>query len=500
MKKQMKKAGFILTAAVLSLSIALGGCSSNETPAASVNNSKAEPAELKPVELSWHYLAWEDPKDLAAVNEKINEITTKKINATVKLYPLTWDNFKQKTNIMAAAGDTYDLVFTSNWINEFDQAVSKGALRKLDDLWQYMPNVKKSIPDEIWKATSVKGSNYAVINKQIFANQYGIGIIEPYVKEYNLELDQITSYEQILPVFEKIHADHKDVKLRGIGFDTLGFAPAFFGKFEAIGDTQLPGWLNAEGKVINQYDTPELRKVAQYNASLVQKGYIDPRSKLPGQDFTEDEKANKYPIDNVELIKPDMVTNGALAKDGKTKRVFNLITKPKIFSNSLTAAMTGISTTSKNPERAAMLIELVNTDKELYNLITFGIEGKHYTKAGDNLITKIADSGYNTNTDFVFGNVFNGFYTDPGQVGSWDATEKLNNEAEYSELLGFNFVSEPVKTEIAAVKSVMDEYGNVFAGWFPEKYEEFLAKLKNAGVDKIIAEKQRQVDEWKSSL
>jgi len=472
----------------------------SETQNTANTGETAEPAasELEPVELSWYYLAWSDPTDIAAVNEKVNEITKREINATVKLNPLTWDNFIQKTNIMAAAGEEYDLVFTSNWINPFDQGISKGAFRELDDLWQYMPKVRESIPEEIWTATAVNGHNYGVINKQIFANQYGIGLYEPFIKEYNVDLSTINHYEELVPIYERIIKDHPEVKLKPNGFDAIGFAPNYWGDFEAIGDTKVPGWLTGDFKVVNQYETPELRKVAAQNADWAKKGYFDNRMKLPGQDFTEDEKANKFPVVMVELIKPDLVKNGSIAKDGKTKIYYHQLTKPKIFSNSLTATLTAISATSKNPERAAMLIELVNTNKELYNLLCFGIEGKHYNKVEDNVIKKIPDSGYDPSTDWLFGNQFNAYYIDPGQVGTWEATEKLNNEAEYAKLLGFNFNAEPVKTEIAAVNTVLEEYGNTFAGWFPEKYDEFLSKLKTAGVDKIIAEKQKQVDEWRS--
>jgi len=506
--KMIRKTGFTMIAASMMASIALSGCAKDNKTAESPSPSAAATAqatkapELKPVELSWYYLAWSDPKDIAAVNEKVNEITKKKINATVKLNPLTWDNFIQKTNVMAAAGDTYDLVFTSNWINPFDQAISKGSLRKLDDLWQYMPTVKKGIPEKIWNATAVKGSNFGVVNKQILANQYGPGVHEDYVKQYNVDLKKLTNFESVLPIYEQIKKDNKDVLLKPLDFNTIGFAPAFYGNFEAVGDTKVPGWIdtsNNDLKVINQYETPEIKKVAQFNADIVKKGYVDQRMKLPGQDFKVEEKANKFPVVYAELLKPDVLKNGKVNTDGKTKTIFNQVTKPKIFTSSLTATLTGISATSKNPERAAMLIELVHTDKELYNLLCFGIEGKHYTKVGDNVIKKITDSGYDPGTDWMFGNQFNAYYTDPANVGTWEATEKLNAESEYSKLLGFNFNAEPVKTEIAAVNSVLTEYGSAFAGFFPEKYDEFLTKMKNAGAEKIIAEKQKQIDEWKKT-
>ncbi len=45
----------------------------------------------------------------------------------------------------------------------------------------------------------------------------------------------------------------------------------------------------------------------------------------------------------------------------------------------LKGAMMAISTASKNPERAMMFLNLLNTDPYLMTLLNFGVEGTHYT-------------------------------------------------------------------------------------------------------------------------
>lgn len=68
---------------------------------------------------------------------------------------------------------------------------------------------------------------------------------------------------------------------------------------------------------------------------------------------------------------------------------------------------------------------------------------------------------------------------------------------------GFVFDQTNVRTEIANCKAVYDEYWMaLLLGLFGEdtqtEYQNFLTKLKDAGGDKIIAEKQRQINEWKA--
>ncbi|WP_244169677.1 DUF3502 domain-containing protein [Paenibacillus helianthi] len=62
----------------------------------------------------------------------------------------------------------------------------------------------------------------------------------------------------------------------------------------------------------------------------------------------------------------------------------------------------------------------------------------------------------------------------------WEQTKECNKSATFSKALGFSFDTSPVKTEVASV-SILDE---------------FLGKLKSAGLGTIIAEKQKQLNAW----
>ena len=77
---------------------------------------------------------------------------------------------------------------------------------------------------------------------------------------------------------------------------------------------------------------------------------------------------------------------------------------------------------------------------------------------------------------------------------------KENNEtADGSKVLGFTFDNINVQTETAACTAVVDEYkkglkcGSIDVD---KNLPEFLQKLKDAGIDTIIAEKQKQLDQW----
>ena len=75
----------------------------------------------------------------------------------------------------------------------------------------------------------------------------------------------------------------------------------------------------------------------------------------------------------------------------------------------------------------------------------------------------------------------------------------FNESAVTSKAVGFIFDSSPVKSEVAALDSVLAEYrlGLENGELDPEEYlPKFQQALREAGIEKVIAEKQRQLDAW----
>jgi putative aldouronate transport system substrate-binding protein len=77
--------------------------------------------------------------------------------------------------------------------------------------------------------------------------------------------------------------------------------------------------------------------------------------------------------------------------------------------------------------------------------------------------------------------------------------EAWNLAAEVSPAMGFSFDQDPVRTEVAAVQNVVSQYRKSLENGASDPavvLGEYQAKLKAAGLEKIIAEKQRQLDIW----
>ena len=75
----------------------------------------------------------------------------------------------------------------------------------------------------------------------------------------------------------------------------------------------------------------------------------------------------------------------------------------------------------------------------------------------------------------------------------------FNKEGVKSKAFGFSYNTEPVSSELAALKNVQEKYRNSLetGSVDPEEYLPMYEEdLKKAGLDKLIAEKQKQLDEW----
>ena len=171
-----------------------------------------------------------------------------------------------------------------------------------------------------------------------------------------------------------------------------------------------------------------------------------------------------------------------------------------IIQNSAQSAMNGISATSKNPYRVMRFLELLYTDKELSNLIVHGIEGKHYTKLDENTIRIAENSGYDLSAQqWMLGNVYNNYLTEADDPDKYQKYQEFSQQGIYVPTNGFSPDLSAVELEKVSVSGVKAQYRNqaMLGTVDPETViPEYIAKLKEAGIEKIIAEMQQQYDAY----
>ncbi|WP_337102504.1 ABC transporter substrate-binding protein [Paenibacillus sp. YIM B09110] len=492
----------LLSVLVIGSMMLLAACSGNNNSSNGVTeetNQSTKPSE-KPTELTVAFPIFAaQPKDMQAVEDAVNEIALEKINVKVKLVPISFANWTQQTNLMFSSGEKLDLMPT---IYTYNQAVSQGQLIPLDELLEkHGQGIIAALDPTTLGAAKIKGTIYGVPTLHEMASVNGVTMRKDLVEKYQINTDNIKSLEDLEDVLRTVKAGEPDMAPlipstigasildNYLTYDrldnTLGVLPEFDNNLQAV----------------NLYESEEYAGRIQMVRKWYEEGLI-----------LKDASTNQTnPLD---LVKSNrgfaLLTSAhpaALAEtvNGDVSLKTIAFSEPPVSTTSqITNTMWGIAVNSKAPEKAMEFLNLMYSDKEIVDLLIWGIEGKHYEIKSENVIdfpegVDAQSSGYYLNMGWLFGNQFISFVWEGTDPELWEKVKQFNETAIKSKALGFSFDPTSVKTEVAAIGNVITQYripletGSVD----PDKIlPKFIENLKTAGIDKVIAEKQKQLDEW----
>ncbi|WP_020619850.1 ABC transporter substrate-binding protein [Paenibacillus daejeonensis] len=508
----------------LLLALLLQGCSggpaNNEPVNAGTNNppaasgteeppaTGAEAEELEPYEVSIVYFGTPQ-RDDALVEEKINEYLKEKINTTVDLRPIASSEYKQKTELMLNTGEAVDLMFTASWLG-FTSNVTKGAFLELDELLdQHGQGIKETIHPLYLEAPRYKGKLYAVPTNKEITQGLSLTYRKDIVDKYSIPIEDINTMDDLEPWFELLKEKEPQLILNYVagGGDNLmyetksnyrpiGPTPEkmtlFLYDYTSTGDVEVKSVLDPEIVDINKKEYELYRK-------YYEKGYINSDAATTTTNVSDLRKQGKIWMQRA-VWKPGADIELKIATDNQYDFVSHVVEEPIVTTDLATGSMMSIARTSKNPERAMMVLNYLHTDPYLINLIVNGIEDQHYKKVGDNRIEPIADSGYGSTALFwVIGNQLLN-YLKPGQPDDlYTGWQEFNDNATRSPLLGFVFDDASVKNELSQLVAIINEYKTISSGAIPnpsQLIDERNTKFKAAGIEKVQAEVQKQIDAW----
>lgn len=166
------------------------------------------------------------------------------------------------------------------------------------------------------------------------------------------------------------------------------------------------------------------------------------------------------------------------------------------FLNKIENDVHGVTSWSEYPDEAMQLLTLVNTDKELANLLYFGLEGKDYQlKDGVAYTEKFPDTYCPANPKITYFNQY-----EANGSGEKEAYyKKVNERYQLSPADGFvpNLKKAGARDEL--LKEVESFYKTLLEGNDDPKksIQKFQKKLKNQKYESVLKKVQRQYDNWK---
>lgn len=416
------------------------------------------------------------------------------INVDIEIVEASYD---EKAKMLLATGEDYDICFTSSWSNDYMSAVNKGAYTAIDEYIDKNSDLYKSMPEYVWDSIKVDGKIYGVPSYQLMTYQNALQMPQEVNKQCGFNLEDngevvtLDTVEKLIKTaYEKKPTLYGDMKL----YATCPFKALL--NYEPI--ASIPNIVidkNSEDcKIEIDVETDEYKERLKTNREHYNKGYI--RSDALSAKGTSGKFSDAISFSTYKPGYQQELRNGY-----NMDVLIRPLSEPYVEMGCGQKSVMSVLRTSKHPKEAVEFLTLMHTDKELYNLFIYGIEGKHYTKNEDGTVTINADAGYKQSSQWMFGNQFNAYYTDGQDTTAWKKTDENNKSAKVSPLIGFSPDISSIQTEIAQCQSLNSTYEYILTGAveYDDLYKEYLGKLKAAGVYKIRDEIQNQVNEWLKS-
>ncbi|WP_274653828.1 extracellular solute-binding protein [Paenibacillus humicola] len=426
----MKKIKPLATLCMLTVltAAALSGCSGGDKAApsdsAGSSGSAAEPAapdagstaaddpfkDHLDISVSWWGIGVAFQK-----HDEVLQKLEKDFNVTLKPMDIGWDNYKEKSQVWAAAGQLPDII-TSSITNDnpatYNQWVSQGLIHALpDDLSKY-PNVEK-----VAKAPDVQGiyrdgKLYAIPrmtypNTDMWAVDRAIFVRKDWMDKLGIKDPQsFDEFEAMLKAFADKDPDGNGKKdTTGIVMNTLGyFKSVFVPTFPQFGNQS---WLKEDGKWIPFYASKQMDNVVVQARKMYTDGALDPdfaveKAGEANQKFYQN-KAGAFAF-SVDSVKGATGVKAEWEKNNPGQNFFDHVkllhlwpaADGTIYRHTTTSwwseSMINADVDDAKLDRILRIYDwlLSPQGQELFN---YGIEGKDYTKSGDTVtVTRPKDA------------------------------------------------------------------------------------------------------------
>ena len=492
-----KKQLFALAMAGVMSAGLLAGCGGGDSSAAAGSGSTASGASTEETtEIVW-MIRGDEPKNydsvMAAVNEKLKE----DINMTLDLRFISPGDYDTKMQMAMAGGDDWDLCFTSHWANNYVNAAGKGAYLELSEemLKENAPNMMSTIPEKFWDGIKVNGNIYALMNYQVMYDQAGYMILKEAVDEQGIDVNSIDSWDSLnatLKTLKEAYPDKYATRGGGVINHDLIFQEE---PQTTIMNMPFLTYDPETQKISNTIYFENIEENLKSMKLWKDEGYVPADAATMKDEVTM--LSQGQILSRYSRIKPG--NDAALKVQYGNDWVSFPLSEGVINTMAVQSTLTAVNVNSEHPEKAIQLFDYIFGSEEVSNMLFFGLEGQDYELV-DGRVQTLPDCW--VASAWMLGNQFNAYLTVNDVDGVWEETMKGNEEAALDPLFGFVPDRTPIETEMATCEAIWLEYKDILYYGLQDYntvVPEMLDKMNKAGLEKVTAELQSQVDEFLAS-
>ncbi len=438
-------------------------------------------------------------EDCEAVSALATDILKKKFNTTLEIVRVGFGTYAQEVNLMFSSGEKLDLLYNNRDI--FASAVSNGQIVEIGQyLDEYAPEMKAQISKEDWACTTVNNGIYAVPANKEKAVAWGFTFVKSIADEVGIDYSSIKTEEELVPLLQAVKEKYPDmypVISNGGSMNTMTTSDDLGYDFGVLEDCT-----NADNtKVVDWYETDQYRDIAKRRYEWSKKGLIMPDAASNTEAWATMVNSGKA-FGRFCNVKPGIAAEQQKAT-GKEMVVLQMT--DAYTTTTRLDILWFVAQNSEKPERAVQVMNEIYTNPELQNILVNGVEGKHYKYVNsDKTMVNYPDGVDGSNTGYpsypwAWLNEMITPVWEGAPLSLWDETTEFNKTAIVSPAKGFGWNNENVINEVTACNNVRNKYANALdcGSVDPEvALPQFIKELKDAGVDRIIQEKQKQLDAW----
>ena len=433
--------------------------------------------------------------DSQMVVDRINEYIAPLIQAQIHVTFIPQSSYRSRLNQVLDSREQLDLFLLSSGMKELYEDGRVAVLNEL--IRQYAPEIVTTVGEEYMQgAYDVKtGEYYAVPTCRDYSLRPGLEYRSDIAEKYGLDMENVRTVSDLSEVFASLKEQAPMI---------YPMAPnGIYKNWDNLGDgLGVLMYDRMDTTVVNLYETEEYREYLSLIRDWNQKGYLYDTSRNSG--------SNAYYLSSGFVFscfangKPGFVVQEI--RNLNCPIGFLPLEEDSISTDRIAGWMWGIPQDSQYKEETMQFLNLLYHDKTVVDLWTYGIEGIHYDILDEeqDIIgfpegVDASSSGFPIFLEYTSGNQYLAHIWEGNPPTIWEEMKSFNDNAVRSKAFGFQYDDSEVRSEVIACSTVVQKYEEGFLHGIYDidaMLPVLIGELREAGIERIIEEKQRQLDEW----
>jgi putative aldouronate transport system substrate-binding protein len=440
------------------------------------------------------------PEARTVLNE-IEKSTKDILNAKIDFIWVDYAEYANKVQQINVAGEPVDAFICGmpgpELAFNFIEMARKGELYDITQIFpSAAPDLYKKYSSEEISTMKVDGKIYVIPSLYPVAYATNLWVKKDLITKYHLTpIRSLEDYDSFLRRISRSESDLYAGQIGPVDVDTFA---RLFG-YVVLDNRQrlVYKWDDLKMQIVAWEQTPEFNEIIKYITGWNESGYL----KSPNEITTESDVASLL-VGSDPSVAEEVVTITSFEENTKKITEYyryhlypgSALQRMNPIGNIFSKGAIAFSSRSKNVERSLLFLDWIQREQKNYDMLMYGIEGKHYTLNEGNL-RYIDMKSYNTLNGYsAFFNI------DYMRAASKDTyIDFINTKSQYPPHIGLCIDYTSVQSEASARSEIFDN--KIDRKLHDGKYifddtKAIVEELNQVGTGMITKVVQRQLDAW----